>query len=518
MSDVTVSTYGGRQPGAASGGGALFVPAMADGLVALVLAALLTATPILVHLLHPAMGILCGLLLFGLCAWFMPPVAVTAVFFALVFQNLFVSLIIDAIHTKEELDVIRGYNFLMLATCWVAAWARYLAAWEARERALDPFVRLSVVIFAVFGVYFLLGFALYGMTAIIYLRNVVTPMLLFHICMLTFQRFPVRPGVALTVIAGLVALCGLIEFFERQVWLDWTNGLHYWEQSSRPNFETLAFDKAYRETGRVPTGMLDGFRIDLFNSPLLADLGIEVMRLFGPNMHAISYAYALCFFCVFALYRGRWIMGGALFVLLVLANAKGPILIFLIVGASFATMRLFGTRMALAANMLMLAGYAVLGVLVGLSIGDYHVLGLMGGIHAFFGNPVGLGIGAGGNLSSEFANLDWPTAQALGRTPFAVESAVGVLLYQIGVFAFLLIGAYVWIASRVLVIARTTGNALHAAAAFALLSVAVTGLFQEEAYFAPLALGMFMGLAGMIVGAAARTGLLARLAGQKIFS
>ena len=35
-----------------------------------------------------------------------------------------------------------------------------------------------------------------------------------------------------------------------------------------------------------------------------------------------------------------------------------------------------------------------------------------------------------------------------------------------------------------------------------------TGLFQEEAYFAPLALGLFMALAGMIIGASARTGLL----------
>jgi hypothetical protein len=44
----------------------------------------------------------------------------------------------------------------------------------------------------------------------------------------------------------------------------------------------------------------------------------------------------------------------------------------------------------------------------------------------------------------------------------------------------------------------------------------VNGLFQEEAYFAPLALAMFLGLAGMILGAAARNGVAVR--GREIIS
>ena len=53
-------------------------------------------------------------------------------------------------------------------------------------------------------------------------------------------------------------------------------------------------------------------------------------------------------------------------------------------------------------------------------------------------------------------------------------------------------------------------NDLHAATALALLTMVGTGLFQEEAYFAPLALAMILALAGMIVGAAVRSGLLDR--------
>ena len=57
-------------------------------------------------------------------------------------------------------------------------------------------------------------------------------------------------------------------------------------------------------------------------------------------------------------------------------------------------------------------------------------------------------------------------------------------------------------------------NALHLAAALSLMTVIMTGLFQEEAYFAPLALGSFMALAGMIVGAGARAGVVGPGAGR----
>jgi hypothetical protein len=96
----------------------------------------------------------------------------------------------------------------------------------------------------------------------------------------------------------------------------------------------------------------------------------------------------------------------------------------------------------------------------------------------------------------------------LGRTPFPVESAVGVLIYQIGIFALAVIGAYLWISWRLMLVAQRTGNSLHAAAAFALAPTVATGLFQEEAYFSPLALGLFAALAGMIIGASIRTNLL----------
>ena len=480
----------------------------ANAVLTIVIAACMTGIPVFAHIVHPALGVLSAAVLAGLCAWRMPQTAIVAIFFALLFQNTFVSFAVDRVVSDDDFDIIRGYNFVTLSVTWLVLTSGFLVDWRERERSVDPFVKVLVAVYTILGVYFLIGFALYGMAAIIYLRNIVTPFLLFQICMIAFLRQQIRLSQAVTVLSVLVALCGIVEFVWRETWLDFTNGYAFWERAAGPNHVTMAYDKKLQETGIVATGFLDSIRITLFNSPLFADYEIQVMRLFGPNMHAISFAYALCFLSVFALYRGRFVLTAVLFTLLVLTSAKGPLILFLLVGASWMAFKLFGARFAFACLCAVLIVYAAAGIVVGLGIGDYHIIGFMGGLHEFLANPIGRGIGAGGNLSPEFSKIDWPAAQAAGRTPFAVESAVGVLLSQIGIFAFAVIGAYVWISWRVLLIARATGNDLHAAAAFALLTMVVTGIFQEEAYFAPLALAVFMALAGMIVGAAGRAGLL----------
>jgi hypothetical protein len=52
---------------------------------------------------------------------------------------------------------------------------------------------------------------------------------------------------------------------------------------------------------------------------------------------------------------------------------------------------------------------------------------------------------------------------------------------------------------------RRTGDRLYAAGALGLITIAVNGIFQEEALFAPLAFGMLAALAGLLFGRAYRT-------------
>jgi hypothetical protein len=475
------------------------------GLLQLCVAAAVTVLPVVAHTAHPLLGFVAVLLLAGGCAILSPSAAIVSVLFAFIFQNLAVSFVSGRIHTPDDFDIIRSYNFFILCITWlVTAW-RFLT--EPQHAAVYRFIRVTTGAMVLIGAYFLVGFALYGFTAIVYLRNVVSPLLLFQICLIGFANAPVRLGTALSAIGALVLYCGFAEFLYRDEWLYFTNGDTFWALNAGPNWQTLDYEKTLRETGRVVTGLTDTFKIEFFNSPLLSDLGIVMMRLFGPNMHSISFAYCLAFFTTFSLYRGRFVQAGLFFVLMFLCNAKGPLIMFLMVGLSWTVFRVFGGRTALFVHGAALCVYAVVGCVVGLRIGDFHVLGLMSGLYEFALNPVGHGLGAGGNYSSEFSTIDWPLAQALGRTPFPVESSVGVLLYQMGVFAFAVIAVYVWIACRTMGLARVTRNDLHAAAALSLLSLVVNGLFQEEAYFSLLTLTLFLGLSGMILGAGIRTGV-----------
>ena len=514
-------TYSSTSGDAAAAGTRLadLGPAIAAGIDAaatVTIAALLVATPLLLHPLLPAIGMGSAVVVAGLCAWRMPQVAIIAIIFSFLFQNLIVSLIADHLRDGDDFDVIRGYNFLILSAVWAATAIRLLSEWSGRDRGLDPYLKFTIALMVVIGIYFIVGYARTGITAAIYLRNIITPIFLFQICLVVFAHHTIRIGPALSALAVLAIVCGLTEALARDFWLDATNSQAYWDIGGGANWMTLAYDKAVRETGLVATGLTDTFYVSFFNSPLLSDFEIDVMRLFGPNMHSISFAYGLTFFCIFSLYRGRFGIAALLFVLVVLCNAKGPLIIFLMVAGGWIVWRLFGTRFAFTVTCLALVVYAVLGVLIGLDIGDYHVLGLMAGLLDFPTWPIGWGIGSGGNLSPEFATLDFSQAQHAGRTPFAVESSVAVLLHQMGIFALAVISLYIWIAWRLMKLARITQTNLHAAAALGLMGMVVNGLFQEEAYFAPLALAMFLGLAGMILGAATRNGIATH--GREIIS
>lgn len=102
------------------------------------------------------------------------------------------------------------------------------------------------------------------------------------------------------------------------------------------------------------------------------------------------------------------------------------------------------------------------------------------------------------------STIDWSKSQHLGHTDIAVESAVGVLLYQMGVFGAGLLALMVWLALKLWRIYVRGRDRLLAVAACSILTILANGIFQEEALFSPLALGMILGLAGLLLGRAYR--------------
>jgi hypothetical protein len=469
---------------------------------------LLIGLPVAGHILTPLIAIPMALVLSVLLANYAPRTALISVIIALLFQNFFVSMVSSNLSGPDEFKIIRGYNFVILVSIWSAFFASYWTRFRGQNRSIDLIMNLTFGAVGLVFFYFLIGLVQNPTPAVIYLRNILTPILIFQIALITFWRFDFGLTVPLFIVGSIFLLMGYIELIFREDWLYFTGGENYWELDMRSARLSLEWDEEARETGYVMLGFLDAFRVDLFNTPLLDGLDLRVTRLMGPNMHAISYSYAVAFLLVFALFRGSVIMALLLFPLLVFANAKGALILFILVLGAWFAFKLFGARMSLWVTGFVLALYAVAGIVVGLQIGDFHVLGFMGGLYNFLGFPFGHGIGVGGNLGTDFSQLDWPAYQAAGRTPVAIESAVGVLLYQMGPAAFFLLGVYIWLGWQTLRVASFTGASLHIAASFTLLTVLVNGIFQEEALFSPLALGLLISLNGMVLGQAIRKGFV----------
>jgi hypothetical protein len=118
----------------------------------------------------------------------------------------------------------------------------------------------------------------------------------------------------------------------------------------------------------------------------------------------------------------------------------------------------------------------------------------MGGINGFLRNPIGHGLGVGGNFSNALVTVDWAEFPKTGAD-FGLESAVGVLLYQMGAAAFVLPLLY-WQAGRRLLEAPATDRPRLLMVA-ALVFIFANGIFQEEA-FAPAALGLISLFTGIV--------------------
>lgn len=471
-------------------------------LATLALAVTVTVSPLVAHLLSPLIGVPLAVVLAFVLANHLPRQLPAVVIFATMFQNTFVSMLTPAIHDTDTFNFIRGYTFLITVVAWLVLVAAFLQHPERHPPGVRRLVRNGIVLLVVIGAFAALGLVSNGAAAVIYTRNIVTPILLLHLALLTSGRARLDIGRVIFLYALLLFACGWLEMAARPAWLFLTNGEGYWLLNSAGLRATGYWEQVLRQTGFVFRDINDFFRINLFNTPYLA--GIEVMRLHGPNLHAISFGYVLAFMALYLLACGRPLLAALSIPLLVLASTKGAmILVVLVVVAWWAT-RLLGPRPALLLMIAVFVVYAAAMFVSGLNSGDYHVIGLIGGLRGFVSNPAGHGIGSGGNLTGSVSLEEWSKAQHAGTFEGAVESAIGVLLYQMGLASFLVLAYYLDVARLAWRRYARSGLLHQGLAAFGVMVTVVNGLFQEEALFSPLALGLMLAFAGLVLGSAER--------------
>jgi hypothetical protein len=125
----------------------------------------------------------------------------------------------------------------------------------------------------------------------------------------------------------------------------------------------------------------------------------------------------------------------------------------------------------------------------------------MAGIRDFLANPFGHGIGSGGVLSQAGSMVNWIDAQGRGATEIPVESAIAVLFYQLGIGAAVFVGLPIMLARRFRKAYLASREPLFLFAFVAISTICANAVFQEEAFFAPLALGLCLMLTGLSLGA-----------------
>lgn len=480
-----------------------FHGAFTQTVAALALAAVATFFPLIAHFSGQAIGLVtCGLL--GvLIANFATATVPTVLIFSYLFQNLFVSLLSPHIGTLQDFNAIRAYNFVLTASIWMVVAAHYWTSRQPFDRRFHKLMHVCFLALGVVGFYFVLGLAGNPSGAAVYLRNIATPFMLFHCCALVAYRFRVGVHGTFVAMAWALVVYGYCETFAHSQLFALTNGITYIELSSQLNDPTMWL-RELAQNGRVLRSYFDTLLINFLNTPLLG-VDIVIHRLIGPNFHPISFAYALCFFALILAAAGNLVYLAAVIPLLLLISSKGALAFLFFTLAAYVVSRLFRHR-----NLFFwlyaaaLFAWAAAGVVIGLRAGDYHVIGFLGGLEGFVHNPIGHGLGAGGNLRLDTSQIDWSKSQHMGQTDVAVESAVGVLLYQMGFGGVAILLLEAWIMWRVWRLYVLTDDRLCGIAALGLFTILMNGIFQEEALFAPLALGTMMALAGLLIGRSCR--------------
>lgn len=412
----------------------------------------------------------------------------------LLYQNVLIS-VFSVGMARSDYTILSGTSFggaLVLAA--LPAW-RSLRFGHPFVSAVPGVSRVALatgVAVLVAGTYAALGAAVAGATpAAIGFRN-ATAMLLAAIVGLTVGTTWDYRGVAVCLAVSLLPGLALasLEVADPGWYLDLVNATDF------SNVKYLTSETPRYYTSEDVIGRMTQLP---FNTELLsAFIPGKSYRLGGPNMHAISYGYVVAVAGLMLLSLGWWALVPPLLLLSFLTGVKGAAILFfasvLLYAAWSLTRRLW---VLLGAGLLFTAAYVTFGILSGLKTGDFHVIGFLGGVKGFLKNPVGHGLGVGGNLSVGSLSLaQWQDYQRNGAD-IGLESAVGVLLYQMGVGA-------IAIAAAVAALLRAApfgagGRARPTDLLFIGLCISlVNGIFQEEAY-SPYAAGLLCLLCGVLV-------------------
>ena len=167
---------------------------------------------------------------------------------------------------------------------WLTSLALYGLQRRNHSAEINRLMGWGIVALAVVMIYFAIGFLQNGLAASIYLRNIVLPLFLFQLALLTAATYEIRVTPFLVTIAIILIVCGYTELMFRDFWLAVTNGYTFWHFDELKATHSGVWEAEMRATGNVPVDLKDRFSFSFLNTPLLEDLGLSnILRILGPE-------------------------------------------------------------------------------------------------------------------------------------------------------------------------------------------------------------------------------------------
>jgi len=412
----------------------------------------------------------------------------------LLLQNAFIAAVLPLLGNPDNFSILLGTDFaipVLLALFYGPVWLKLRRNLPAESQALLLWL---IIFFIVVVAYTGLGALSVSLTStLVYARVYFTGGLMLILGVVFGLRLPFGFIFNLArIVTVLLTGWAVVEYFFAYGLYDLFHVMQFF------NLKLSSFSDTF--TYASVAELISNQTSSYLNLSGQFGLNIELLRLMGPNLHPISYAYALAFCALTSFIGRRSVLTGLCLMLEVLIGAKGPLVMTLLALAlSLFYARTRNRRWLLAVLVGSLTLFVIVGLIYGIRSEDYHVVGLLGGLNGFLHNPLGHGIGVGGNMSTlGMTEANFSLFQGYGAD-FALESGFGVMLYQIGIGAVAFYIFYwklwksVWKAT-VFFAAEPRLVVIPIVLAF----LVANSVFQEEV-FSPTAWGLWLLLSGLLL-------------------
>ena len=422
--------------------------------------------------------------------------AILIFFQILLYQNVIIS-IFDADMDFTTFQALQGTNFVVLFVLGIVAGIRLLPIRQHYEVIFKSIViALSAAV-----IYTLFGIVKGGLTpALVYFRFFTGAIFAGLIGLDVGRVWSFRTigfcflySSVLSIILSIVEYCFPIEYY------DLINCVRFYQ---------LKYNNAPKgNTFFTPQDIVNQFTTVFLNLSNSAhgEYGFDNFRFGGTIINPISNGYIMSVLAItaVALKRSLWLL--ILVPLIIMAGTKGASILLITTLMIYWIWLVVRNRyILLICGLCLTMVYVSGGIISGLHNDDYHVLGFIGGVRSLLHNPIGHGMGVGGNMSQKAENTKMDNERSTLKSAdfdFALESAMGVMFYQMGLASATILGvfaAFVWTAPLGLS-ARYALPKRSDMVYFALAMIVINGIFQEEAY-APYASGLIMLLASVLIG------------------